>query len=145
VPLCRRRHRAAGLCEPAGFERAIGNEADPVRLALGEHVRPARVGEVERELHGGDVDDRPRRRLLEGNGGIGRVQLVEVKPIDLQASQRALAGNPQMLWAAVRATALWGSSGGPQVPLPVIRIAPKPRRLTTVSPWMARDVMEERR
>jgi len=41
VPLCRRRHRAAGLCEPAGFERAIRNEADPVRLALGEHVRPA--------------------------------------------------------------------------------------------------------
>src|SRR5919202_4085972 len=32
-----------------------------------------------------------------------------------------------------------GSSGGPQIPRPVMRMAPKPRRVTSMSPPMANE------
>jgi hypothetical protein len=40
-----------------GAEGAVGNESDLVQLALGEHVMPVAVGEVEAVLHGCDVGD----------------------------------------------------------------------------------------
>jgi hypothetical protein len=58
VAFCRRCDRSAGLCEGSAFQRAIWHEAHPVRLAFGEQVGPARVREVERALHGRDLDDR---------------------------------------------------------------------------------------
>ncbi len=109
-------------------EGAVGDESDLVRLALGEHVAPAVVGEVESALHGADLSDRAGARellegdvgdadvpdlalalevleradrLQEGDGWVGCVQLVELDAIQFKPAQRRLAGGPQVIGAAV--------------------------------------------
>ncbi len=143
--------RSAGLGEVAGGQREPGEEAEPVALADGEHAGRAAVGEVEAVLDADDVDDRARDvelldadvgdadvadlalvlellqgadGLLVGHLGIGRVQLVEVDPIDAQVAQRALAGIAQVLRARVarplpRARALQPALRRDQQPLRV--------------------------
>ena len=127
VPGCGRREEflVSGVVPSA--EGAVGDESDLVRLALGEHVAPAVVGEVEPALHGADVSDESRAgellegdigdadvpdlalalqvleradRLQVGDGRVGGVQLVEVDAVEFKPAQRRLAGGPQMVRAA---------------------------------------------
>jgi hypothetical protein len=111
-----------------GAQGTVGDESGLVRLALGEHVTPVAVGEVEAVLHGCDVGDGSgdgelfgcdvgdadvpdlslasqgveyADRLCEGNGWVGSVQLVEIDAIESKPAQRCLAGRAKVGGAAV--------------------------------------------
>ena len=110
-----------------GAEGAVGNESGLVQLALGEHVMPVAVGEVEAVLHGCDVGDGSgdgelsgcdvgdadvpdlsltsqgvecTDRLCVGDGWVGGVELVEIDEIEPEPAQRCLAGGAKMVGAA---------------------------------------------
>ena len=111
-----------------GAEGAVGDESGLVQLALGEHVVPVAVGEVEAVLHGGDVGDgsgdgelfgcdvgdadvpdlslaaqgvEGTNRLCVGNGWVGGVELVEIDAIEAEPAQGCLAGGAKVVGAAV--------------------------------------------
>ena len=58
---------------------AVGDESEPVRLALVEHVPPAAVAEVESVLHGADLGD-----------GLGNGELLECDTGDADVADLAL-------------------------------------------------------
>jgi hypothetical protein len=99
-----------------GAKGAVGDESGLVQLALGEHVVPVAVGEVEAVLHGGDVGDGSGNgelfggdvgdadvpdlslasqgveradRLCVGDGWVGGVELVEIDAIEAERRKDA--------------------------------------------------------
>jgi hypothetical protein len=111
-----------------GAEGAVRDESGLVPLALGEHVMPVAVGEVEAVLHGCDVGDGPgggelfgcdvgdadvpdlslasqgvecADRLCVGDGWVGGVELVEIDAIEAKSAQRRLASGAKVAGTAV--------------------------------------------